>query len=356
VDGAGKRLTARRFALGVVTIAVVGATANATLDADPGPMRSRRAHLIGATGAQARARGAIAGVRGASRPCGSASASVAAGVDAAAAQGIYAGELHGAEVKTDIAHVTGSRTLLKALASNNEASVYAAVHAIVYAPRWHIVRLRVARSGRVLADVGGPHVIAPVSGELRSKGRPVGAYVMSGQDDAGFVKLVGRFIGVPVELYLNGSALMGTLNPAPASLSTGSSANLRGSSYRAAVFSARAFSSNALRVAVLAQSPARLAGESCASVRLAAWGRIAMRVAGLFKASLPSHYADLVAILQSLTGGRVYVRIGSTRVAGAPGPPNISPRGIVRYGGRAWSVFSWEPVPHTHVYLYTPSA
>ena len=40
---------------------------------------------------------------------------------------------------------------------------------IVYHPFWHIVRLRVLdASGRVLADFGGPDVIAPVSGTLRS--------------------------------------------------------------------------------------------------------------------------------------------------------------------------------------------
>jgi hypothetical protein len=282
---------------------------------------------------------------------------VIAGVDASAAQGIYAGELHGTEVKVDIARITGSRALLSALASNNQAAVRAAVHAIVYAPRWHIVRLRVARAGHVLADVGGPHVIAPVSGELRWRHRIVAMYVMSVQDDAGFVKLIGRFIGAPVDLYANGSFLMGTLHPAPASMSTGASASVGGASYLAQVFSARAFSSDTLRVALLVQRPtANAAAESCASLRLSAWGGIAMRIAGLFNHNLPSHYAELVALLQSVTGGRAYVRTASTQIAGGAGPSRIPPRGILRYAGRLWSVFSWEAALRSRVYLLTPYA
>ena len=73
--------------------------------------------------------------------------------------------------------------------------------AIVYTPHWHIVRLRVMQGTRVLADVGGPYVIAPVTGTLEQHGRTLGRYVMSVQDDTGYVKLVSRFIGVPVELY-----------------------------------------------------------------------------------------------------------------------------------------------------------
>jgi len=43
-----------------------------------------------------------------------------AGVDEFVARRIYAGELGGKEVRADIAHVTGSRELLTALASSNQ--------------------------------------------------------------------------------------------------------------------------------------------------------------------------------------------------------------------------------------------
>ena len=64
----------------------------------------------------------------------------------------------------------------------------------------HIVRLRVTRGGTVLADVGGPYIIAPVSGLLRVHGRTVARYVLSVQDDLGYVKLETRYIGFPLLL------------------------------------------------------------------------------------------------------------------------------------------------------------
>lgn len=213
MSGAGKRPTAWRFVLVLAAMIIAGAAVGATLDADPGSVP------------QARARGTSLGSLGpgsalpslassaASPPCGPASAATIASVDAAVAQGIYAAEIHSSEVNADIAHVTASQALLSALASNNGAAVYSAVHSIVYTPHWHIVRLRVVKAARVVADVGGPDVIAPVSGALRWKGKTIGTYVMSVQDDIGYVKLVSRFIGVPVDLYRNGSFLMERFGP-----------------------------------------------------------------------------------------------------------------------------------------------
>lgn len=277
-------------------------------------------------------------------------------MDATVAQGIYAAEIHSREVNADVAHITGSQALLGALASNNEAAVYTAVHAIVYAPHWHIVRLRVLKAGRVLADVGGPDVIAPVSGALKLKGRLVGTYVMSVQDDVGYVKLVSRFIGVPVDVYRNGSFLMGTLQPAPSKLRAGASLNVSGGSFQLQLLSARAFPSGTLSVALLVPTPVpTVSAASCASVRLATWGSVAMHIAARLK-PLQAHYQDLVDVLRGTTGGPAFVLSGSTRIAGGAVPARIPARGIVRFAGRSWSVFSWEPVPPARVYFLTPSS
>ena len=74
-----------------------------------------------------------------------------------------------------------------------------------------------------MADVGGPDIIAPISGTSVSKGKTVGSFVMSVQDDLGYVKLVSRFIGVPIDLYRARSFVMGTLKPPPASVRNGES-------------------------------------------------------------------------------------------------------------------------------------
>jgi len=288
-------------------------------------------------------------------PCAAASAATIAGVDTAAARKIYAGEIHSNAVSADVAHVTGSRALLGALASSNTRAVYAAVHTIVYTPHWHIVRLRVVKAGRVLADVGGPYVIAPVSGALKWKGRTVGSYVMSVQDDVGYVKLVSRFIGVPVDLYQNGSFLMGTLQPAPSSVRKGSAVTVAGNAYQADVFDALAFPTGSLRVALLVPAPtSTVTAERCAAVRVGAWGRIAKHIAARL-VPLAAHYQDLVDILRGTTGGLAFVRSGSARLAGA-GPAWIPHGAIVRYAGRSWSVFAWEPFPPARIYLLIPSA
>jgi hypothetical protein len=333
-DG-GKRPVARRLTLAVAAALVAAAALAATLDADPRP--TRRASSS------------------ASAPeCGTQSAATVAGVDTTVAQGIYAAELQSHEVSADIAHVTGSQALLSALASNDTAAVHEAVHTIVYTPHWHIVRLRVVKAGRVVADVGGPDVIAPVTGTLRYRGRTVGTYVMSVQDDLGYEKLVSRFIGVPVDLYRNGAFLMGTLQPAPSTLRAGTSVRVNGASYLLQLLSARAFPSGALRVALFIPAPSRaVSAESCQAVRLAAWGSVAMLIAAQLQ-PLQSHYQDLVDVLHGTTGGPAYVRAGSKRIAGGAVPKQLPPRGTVKFGGRSWAIFSWEPVPPARIYFLTP--
>jgi hypothetical protein len=147
---------------------------------------------------------------------------------------------------------------------------------------------------------------------------------------------------------------MGTLQPAPSKLSTGASVDVSGAIYRLQLLSAGAFPSGTLRVAMLIPTPApAVSRASCASVRLAAWGSIAMHIAARFK-PLQSHYQDLVDVLHGTTGGPAFVLSGSTRIAGGSLPARMPARGTVRFAGRSWSVFSWEPVPPVRVYFLTP--
>jgi hypothetical protein len=353
MSGAGKRPVARRFTLALAVALIAAAAVGGGLAAD----RHASPRLTSAVGRPRPAPVLASVAASASSPtCGPESASTIASVDRTVANGIYAAEISSPEVSADIGHITGSQALLSALASNNTAAVYEAVHSIVYMPGWHIVRLRVVKAGRVVADVGGPDIIAPVTGRLRSRGRTLATFVMSVQDDLGYVKLVSRFIGVPIDLYRNGSFVMGTLQPAPSTLSAGATVRVHGASYFVQLLSTRAFPSGTLRVALLVPEPSRaVSTESCPAVRLAAWGSVAMHIAARFQ-PLQSHYQALVDVLHGTTGGPVYVRAGSTRLAGGAAPARLPRHGIVRFAGRSWAVFSWEPVPPARIYFLTPLA
>lgn len=288
--------------------------------------------------------------------CGAATAQTIAAVDARVAHRIYRGETAGREVHEDLARIAGAAGLIGAVRSDSPIAARAAVHALVYAPHWHIVRLRAIRHGRVLADVGGPYIIAPVTGTLREHGTKVGSFVTSVQDDVGYVKLVTRFVGVPIDLYREGRPLMGTLSPAPRLPSDGTLLEADGKSYLVRVQRANAFPNGTLSVALLVPTPTHAqTEESCAAARDAAWGAIVEHVAARYK-PLPPRYQALVGTLAGSTGGLAYVRVGATQVAGLnAGPKRLPMHGSVRYRRRTWQVFSWSPDPPARIYFLAPS-
>jgi hypothetical protein len=337
----------RRLGTGLITIVIAGILASTTLDADPDR---------GSTGAVRRASLGGSGTSGqqTSLACAGSSTAAAAQVDVVVARGIYWGELSGRELREDVMRVRTDQALLAAVASGNTQAAAAAVSELVYKPGWHIVRLRVLHAGNVLADVGGPDVIAPVSGAMKYQGRRIGTFVISVQDDAGYVKLVSRFIGTPIDIYRGRSFLMGTLLPAPEAPSNGAATAVAGGADETRLAIAKAFPSGSLRIAqFVPRPPPAVARRSCDAVRLWAWGSVAMHIASLFR-PLASHYADLVGVLQAVTGGHAYVSAEGVRVAGAARPSQLPERGMVRLNGRTWQVYSWEPIPPARIYLLTP--
>ncbi|HEY5287489.1 MAG TPA: hypothetical protein VIJ50_10335 [Solirubrobacteraceae bacterium] len=298
--------------------------------------------------------GSVAALGKRGGPCGPATSTAIVSVDEYVARRIYLAELGGYEVRADVARIAGYTELRTALQASNLPAIYAAVHAIVYAPHWHIVRLRVTQKGRVLADVGGPDIIAPVSGALRAKGKVIASFVMSVQDDLGYTKLVSRFIDVPIDLYRGGSLVMGTLQPQSSSPSNGELLSVGHANYRALVFDTAAFPTGKLKVALFVPAPAgALAARSCAAVRTAAWGSIAGHVASRF-APLSAHYEDFRHTLQGVSEGLVFVRSGTARLAGA-GPSRLPSSGTVQYHGRRWAVYSFAPSPPARIYFLTPT-
>ena len=341
---------------GLLSVAALVAILASTQDIDLPSLAARGSGVPRGNGA-ARGNGADSANAGGARsgPCGSATSATIAQVEESVARRIYAAELRGYEVRADLAHIQDSAELRAALQRPNQAAVYTAVHNIVYAPHWHIVRLRVIQHGQVLADVGGPDVIAPVAGALRSKGKAVASFVMSVQDDLGYTKLVSRFIGAPIELYREGAPVMGTVSVPPAKPRNGESLTLAGARYRALVLDAKAFPSGTLEAALFIAAPSRVsASRTCERARIATWGAIATHVAARFR-PLASHYEDFVHTLQGVSGGRVFVRSGSARLAGG-GPLRLPRKGRVRDRGLTWDVFSWVARAPTRIYFLTPLA
>ena len=211
--------------------------------------------------------------------CGAAAPATLANAAGQVAMQIYAHELSGSAVRADQRQVEGNGPLLTALASGNLAGVKEAVTSLVYS-RTHIVRLRVVQGNTVRADIGGPYIIAPVSGSLRFHGRTVGHYLLSVQDDLGYVKLATRYVGVPLVLQMGALRipLEGTLAAAPASIPNLGPVTYRGTSYGAFSFEAKAFPQGKVRISLLVPVPGSLASESCTAIKLSELAHIAQLV------------------------------------------------------------------------------
>jgi hypothetical protein len=292
--------------------------------------------------------------------CGASTLATIATADASMLTNIYRNELAGTEVSFDVAKVTTATDLLSAVALGDRVAARKAAIRLVYHRAWHIVRLRALdASGRVLTDIGGPDVIAPVSGVLRSAtGAVIGSFVLSVQDDLGVTKLEHRFVGDPIGIYARGRlvAQRGTrFPPAPPS---GPGVTLGGVRYSVVTETYAAFPSGTLRAVILIAPPARsLTSQPCATVRAGEFGRVARRLTGLL-GPLTQHYYGYAFWVQIYTGAEVFVRapdgtqLTSSAGAGAGAGPTVLPTsGTVSYQGTSWLVFSFEPYPPTRVYM-----
>jgi hypothetical protein len=305
---------------------------------------------LAACGASAANTGATTS-RLAGPPCGGDTAATVAEAIGTVATRIYEEEAAGGPDKQQ---VEGDRPLLSALAAGNRAAVKSAVTRLVFSGT-HIVRLRIIQGGEVLADVGGPYVLAPVRGVLRFGGRAVGEYVLSVQDDVGYVKLATRFIGLPL-IFMRGSArvpLAGTLGSSPAIPARGD-VSFEGTGYQVFSVPAEAFPSGPLRISLLVPVPSPSAAHSCAAVRVLELGRIAKRIWKRFIkiGAAPSSY---VRLAPGLTGAQIYVGSGSHLVAGSlgAGPAHIPDEGTVEYEGITYGVTSFPGrVASRHVRVY----
>jgi hypothetical protein len=276
--------------------------------------------------------------------CGSQAPEVLAQTAGLVARRIYEGELAGSETQSDEHQVQEYAPLLSAVESGDRAAVEAAVTSLVYS-HTHIVRLRVSSGSRLLADVGGPYILAPVSGTLRSHGRAIGRYVLSVQDDLGYVKLETRFIGAPLVMRSgsHGIPVEGLVTPGPASIPAHGPVHYGHVTYQAFSFGAGAYPSGPLRISLLLPLPRGLARESCAEVKAGELGLVAERISRQFPLS-PADFSTYVKLTRADTGALLYIRSGSDQLAGSTprGPSRLPSTGSVGYRGVRYEVSSFE--------------
>ncbi len=164
---------------------------------------------------------------------------------------IYDGEA-GKRTGKQIHRVEQYGPLLQAVSHRDAKATRAAIEALLHQ---HIVRLRVSAGGHLLADVGGPYVLAPVTAPLRLAGRTIGSFTLSIQDDEGYKRLANRLAGLDVLMYIGPKLVKSTVGYSPGQVPTSGPVSLHGRSYRAYTFTADAFPSGPLRITVLIPLP-----------------------------------------------------------------------------------------------------
>jgi hypothetical protein len=267
--------------------------------------------------------------------CGAHAGEVLATAAGTVAERIYAAEVHSSATDSDKRQIESDGPLLSAMASGNSAAIKAAVHTLVYS-HTHIVRLRVSRGSVLLADDGGPYILAPISGHLRMHGKEIGHFVFSVQDDLGYVKLVTRFIGAPLVLRTDSGnvPIEGLLSPGPETIPDHGPVSYRGTTYEAYSFKAEAYPSGRLRVSLLLPVTPSLQAKTCDQIKAGELGLVAQLISRRFTLS-QSAYPGYVKLVHTMTHGLVYVRSGSRTLAGSSRdtPAKLPDSGAVRFHG-----------------------
>jgi hypothetical protein len=174
---------------------------------------------------------------------------------------IYSGET-GQAAQKQVRRVQHNKALLEAVAHREPPASEAAIKTLL---NEHIVRMRVFADGQLLSDVGGPYVLAPVSAPLSLGGHPIGSFVLSIQDDEGYLRLTRRLAGLDVLMYMQESPggppqlVKDSLGPAPgpalSEVPASGPYRYEGRSFRVFTVHAAAFPSGPLTVRVLVPFP-----------------------------------------------------------------------------------------------------
>ena len=163
---------------------------------------------------------------------------------------IYEEEAHSPYVAATVRRMEADRAFRSAVAARDPAATRRAIIGF-FAAHIHVVRVRVTVGGKLLYDLGGPHVLAPVAGTLRQGGKVIGRFLMAIQDDAGYLRLAHLFTGGEVLMRTGSTQVEGTLKPGPANVPDHGAVTYRGRTYQAYSFTGTAFPSGPLRISLL---------------------------------------------------------------------------------------------------------
>ena len=167
------------------------------------------------------------------------------------AERVYYAEHEGSKAELLLHYVERSRAFREAVLAGDPKATRAAIVGF-FRSHLHIVRVRVIRAGKLLIDVGGPHVLAPIPGVLRNaRGQVAAHFLLAIQDDLGFQILAHAFTGAQVAIREGSRQVMGSLSPGPATIPDRGRVVYRGVPYQAYSFAAEAFPSGPLRISLL---------------------------------------------------------------------------------------------------------
>jgi hypothetical protein len=169
---------------------------------------------------------------------------------------IYLGE-GGPHALVQVRRAQRNRPLLRAVAARDPQATRLAIDELLTE---HIVRMRVSAGGRLLADVGGPYVLEPVTAPLRLRGRRIGTMTLSIQDDEGYKRLAHRLAGLNVLMYMHPDhpqLVKNSLGPSPGAVPESGPYEYRRHAFRVFTIHAQAFPSGPLRIALLIPIPYR---------------------------------------------------------------------------------------------------
>jgi hypothetical protein len=167
------------------------------------------------------------------------------------AERVYYAEHAGSKAELILHYVERTAAFRKAVLEGNAGATRAAIIGF-FRSHLHVVRVRVIRAGRLLVDVGGPYVLAPIPGVIRNaRGHVVAHFLLAIQDDLGFTILAHAFTGADTFMREGSLQVMGSATPGPPSIPQRGRLSYRGVSYQAYSFTAEAFPSGPLRISLL---------------------------------------------------------------------------------------------------------